>query len=102
MFSRGIVEEWRGAGRLNHNPERSAGFMVLKAPDFPSVLLELGYLSSPQDVKAMTSVEWREKATSSLATAVDHFFAPPPEAGKPSAKGEATVDPLRQGLDGAR
>ena len=35
IFSRGVVEEWRGAARLNRNPERSAGFMVLKAPDFP-------------------------------------------------------------------
>ena len=74
IFSRGIVEEWRGAGRLNHNPERSAGFMVLKAPDFPSVLLELGYLSSPQDVKSLTSPEWRAKAATSLAGAVDRFF----------------------------
>jgi N-acetylmuramoyl-L-alanine amidase len=76
IFSRGIVEEWRGAGRLNHNPERSAGFMVLKAPDFPSVLLELGYLSSPQDVKSMSSPEWRAKATTALASAIDRFFVP--------------------------
>jgi N-acetylmuramoyl-L-alanine amidase len=75
MFSRSVVGEWAGAGRLNHNPERSAGFVVLKAPDFPSVLLELGYLSNPQDVKALTSAEWRGKATSALATAIDHFFA---------------------------
>ena len=35
IFSRGLVDEWRGAARLNRNPERSAGFVVLKAPDFP-------------------------------------------------------------------
>jgi N-acetylmuramoyl-L-alanine amidase len=81
IFSRSVVEEWRGAGRLNHNPERSAGFMVLKAPDFPSVLLELGYLSSPQDVKSMTSPGWRAKATSSLASAIDHFFVPHSDVG---------------------
>jgi N-acetylmuramoyl-L-alanine amidase len=75
MFSRGVVGQWAGAGKLNHNPERSAGFVVLKAPDFPSVLLELGYLSNPQDVKALTSAEWRGKATAALATAIDHFFA---------------------------
>jgi N-acetylmuramoyl-L-alanine amidase len=75
IFSRGLVGEWRSAARLNRNPERSAGFVVLKAPDFPSVLLELGYLSNPQDVKALTSVEWRAKATTALAAAIDRFFA---------------------------
>jgi N-acetylmuramoyl-L-alanine amidase len=92
IFSRGIVEEWRGAGRLNHNPERSAGFMVLKAPDFPSVLLELGYLSSPQDVKSMTSPEWRAKATSSLVSAIDRFFVPRSDAGRAAPKAEASVN----------
>jgi N-acetylmuramoyl-L-alanine amidase len=75
IFSRGVVGEWRSAARLNRNPERSAGFMVLKAPDFPSVLLELGYLSNAQDVKALTSAEWRAKATTALVAAIDRFFA---------------------------
>jgi N-acetylmuramoyl-L-alanine amidase len=84
IFSRGIVEQWRGAARLNRNPERSAGFMVLKAPDFPSVLLELGYLSSPQDVKSMASPEWRAKTTSSLASAIDRFFVARSDGGRPA------------------
>jgi N-acetylmuramoyl-L-alanine amidase len=99
MFSRGVVGEWRSAGRLNRNPERSAGFVVLKAPDFPSVLLELGYLSNAQDVKALTSPEWRAKATDALTAAVDRFFAaqtgPDPKAqaaagaSTPSADGKS-------------
>jgi N-acetylmuramoyl-L-alanine amidase len=88
MFSRGVVAEWRGAGRLNRNPERSAGFVVLKAPDFPSVLLELGYLSNAQDVKALTSPDWRAKATGALASAIDHFFAA--QTG-PDPKGQAVA-----------
>lgn len=45
-FAEGVVSELRTAGDLNKNPIRSAAFVVLKAPDVPSVLLELGYLSS--------------------------------------------------------
>ena len=75
IFSRGVVAELRTSARLNRNPERSAGFVVLKAPDFPSVLIELGYLSNPQDVKALTSPDWRAKATTALAAAIDRFFA---------------------------
>jgi N-acetylmuramoyl-L-alanine amidase len=89
IFSRGVVEEWRGAARLNHNPERSAGFMVLKAPDFPSILLELGYLSSPQDVKAMQSPEWRAKTTASLVSAIDRFFAARSDAPQSAPGAEA-------------
>lgn len=75
IFSRGLVDHLRGAARLNHNPERSAGFVVLKAPEFPSVLVELGYLSNPQDVQAMTSPEWRAKAAAAMTNAIGAFFA---------------------------
>ncbi len=75
IFSRGVVEQWQGAARLNRNPERSAGFVVLKAPDFPSVLVELGYLSNPQDAQAMRSPEWRAKTANAMANAIDRFFA---------------------------
>jgi len=91
IFSRGLVEDWRGTGRLNHNPERSAGFMVLKAPDFPSVLLELGYLSSPQDLKSMASPEWRDKTTTAMAGAIDRFFAPHANAGRAAPRAEASA-----------
>ena len=100
IFSRGIVEEWRGAGRLNRNPERSAGFMVLKAPDFPSVLLELGYLSSPQDVKSMTSPEWRAKAATALASAIDRFFVPRSDGGRAAPRAEASANPPPPAVEG--
>lgn len=99
LFSRGVVDEWRGVGRLNHNPERSAGFMVLKAPDFPSVLLELGYLSSPQDVKSLASAEWRAKATAALARAVDRFFIPRADGEDGAAKAEASASPPAPGVE---
>jgi N-acetylmuramoyl-L-alanine amidase len=102
MFSRGVVEEWKSAGRLNRNPERSAGFVVLKAPDFPSVLIELGYLSSRQDVKSMTSPEWRVKATSALANAVVRFFSPPAKVDKAEQDNVSVVDPASKNGESAR
>jgi N-acetylmuramoyl-L-alanine amidase len=101
IFSRGVVDEWRGVARLNRNPERSAGFMVLKAPDFPSVLLELGYLSSRQDVKSLTSAEWRAKATSALASAVDRFFISRADGGRATPKAEASASPPASGVEGS-
>src|SRR5271156_4522389 len=75
IFSRGLVDNLRGAAKLNHNPERSAGFVVLKAPEFPSVLVELGYLSNPQDVQSLTSPDWRARAAGAMVNAIDAFFS---------------------------
>jgi N-acetylmuramoyl-L-alanine amidase len=87
IFSRGLIDNLQGAVKLNHNPERSAGFVVLKAPEFPSVLVELGYLSNAQDVKSLASPDWRGKAAGAMVKAVDAFFAGPGKAdGAPAAE----------------
>jgi N-acetylmuramoyl-L-alanine amidase len=75
FFAHTLVNYWRVAGRLNKNPRRSAGFRVLKAPDVPSVLLELGYLSNEKDGLALASAQWRDKASSQVAEAIEAFFA---------------------------
>jgi N-acetylmuramoyl-L-alanine amidase len=101
IFSRGLVDSLRGAAKLNHNPERSAGFVVLKAPEFPSVLVELGYLSNPQDVRSLTSPEWRAKAAGAMVNAIDSFFsgtekpaiAPSGEPGIALSGGQAAPPP---------
>ena len=74
VFARTLVNYWKVAGRLNKNPERSAGFRVLKAPDVPSVLLELGYLSNAQDAAALNTLDWRDKATDQVVAAINQFF----------------------------
>ena len=53
---------------------RSAGFVVLKAPDVPSVLVELGYVSNKADLKSMTSAQWRDRTADSIVQAIDSFF----------------------------
>jgi N-acetylmuramoyl-L-alanine amidase len=76
QFARTMVGELKSAVRLHKHPLRSAGFRVLKAPDVPSVLVELGYVSSPHDLKLMTSEAWRKRATEAIAKAVNRFFGP--------------------------
>ena len=75
VFARTLVAYWKNFGHLNKNPERSAGFVVLKAYDVPSALLELGYLSSASDLSRLTSAEWRDHAANSTVQAIDRFFA---------------------------
>ncbi len=75
VFARTLVNYWKGAGRLNKNPERAAGFRVLKAPDVPSVLIELGYVSNEKDAASFTSADWREKTSEKIVEAIEAFFA---------------------------
>lgn len=58
---------------LIKNPHRYAGFQVLKAPDIPSVLIEIGYLSNKEDEKLITDPLWRKKAATAIASAVQQF-----------------------------
>jgi N-acetylmuramoyl-L-alanine amidase len=74
-FATRLVGEMEDVARTTRNPHRQAGFRVLRAHDIPSVLVELGYLSSRKDVDLLVSDEWRDKATAAMVTAVDRFFA---------------------------
>lgn len=73
-FARSLVGELRaGQVELINNPHRAAGFRVLRAPDVPSVLVELGYLSNASDEAQLKDPEWRRKAIESIAGAVALF-----------------------------
>lgn len=74
-FARSLVSELSPTVGMINNPHRSAGFRVLKAPDVPSVLVELGYLSNAKDEEQLRSAEWREKAATSIAKAIEAFVA---------------------------
>lgn len=79
LFQRTLVAQMKAGGVLTHQDAmRSAGFVVLKAPDIPSVLVELGYLSNPEDTKNLISDAWRDKAADSMVTAIQAFFATRP------------------------
>ncbi len=73
-FSRVLVGQMKNAMRLHKKPLKSAGFVVLKAPDVPSVLVELGYMTNKSDLKLLTSDSWRNKAAATMTQAVEQFF----------------------------
>lgn len=72
-FARTLLGELSERVEMIKNPHRFAGFKVLRAPDVPSILLELGYLSNPKDEEQLRSVEWRSKAIQSVVSAVELF-----------------------------
>jgi N-acetylmuramoyl-L-alanine amidase len=74
-FARLLMGEMKTVTRMHKNPLKSAGFRVLKAPDIPSVLVELGYVSNKDDMEHLASENWRTKTAGSVAHAIDMFFA---------------------------
>ncbi len=74
-FARLLMGEMKSTVRMHKHPLKSAGFRVLKAPDVPSVLVELGYVSNKGDLEHMVSENWRTRTVGSMAQAIDAFFA---------------------------
>lgn len=74
MFSEGFaqlaVAELSAATRTIRNPHRSANFRVLRAPDVPSVLVELGYLSNRADEALLNDAKWVANTARALGKAI--------------------------------
>jgi len=74
QFAKSVATELKSAARMHKHPLKSAGFRVLKAPDVPSVLIELGYVSNQQDLKQLMSEKWRMRAGDAVVQAVNTYF----------------------------
>ncbi|MEC7208479.1 MAG: N-acetylmuramoyl-L-alanine amidase, partial [Pseudomonadota bacterium] len=78
LFAESYVNITKKNGhRLLRRPHRHAGFAVLKSPDVPSVLVEMGFLSNVEDEKNLNSERYRRKLTQRLAKAIVTYFTTP-------------------------
>lgn len=82
-FARLLVDEMSKATRFLRKSHRFAGFAVLKAPDVPSVLVEMGYLSNAADEKQLVSRAYRADLARAIGDAVDAYFERLAQAGRP-------------------
>jgi len=76
-FARRLVAELGREVRMLNNSHRSAGFVVLKAPDIPSALVELGCLSNTGEEKELRSDAYRNRLVISLASSINDYFDQP-------------------------
>lgn len=74
IFSEILIKEVAKTSRLLRNTHRFAGFAVLKSPDVPSILMELGYLSNRQDERLLRKREHYIKIAKSILRAADKYF----------------------------
>jgi N-acetylmuramoyl-L-alanine amidase len=74
-FAETLLDNLHGKTKLSKRSRKYAGFRVLKAPDVPSVLLELGYMTNAEDVRRLQSAAWKEKIADAMVRAIDAYFA---------------------------
>jgi N-acetylmuramoyl-L-alanine amidase len=74
VFARNLVQELKTSNRLFKVPHQEAGFRVLEAPDVPSAMVELGFMSNIEDEKLLLSDDWRQKTADSIAGAIAGYF----------------------------
>lgn len=84
-FARNLMGQLAPVMEMSTKPHREARFVVLRSPDVPSVLVELGYLSSKRDLEKLQDPDWRAGVTGSMAKAIEQFFATRTSIGKPGS-----------------
>lgn len=82
-FAKSLIDGMDGTFSLNSNPWRRASFKVLKAPEVPSVLLELGYLSNEGDEEMFRSDEWPANEAETVARSIEAFLLGEQTAAQP-------------------
>ena len=69
-----IVKAMEPSVALRRFPVRQADFFVLQAPDIPSMLIELGFMSNNADIANLENVDWRNKVVNAIAGGVEGYF----------------------------
>jgi N-acetylmuramoyl-L-alanine amidase len=73
-YAHTLVIQLDESGRVLEHSVRSAGFAVLKAPDVPSVLLEMGYLSNPGEERELRDPRYRAKLMAAIKRSIELYF----------------------------
>jgi N-acetylmuramoyl-L-alanine amidase len=74
VFAQNLVSQLKASNRMFKVPHQEAGFKVLEAPDVPSALIELGFISNPDDEKLLNSDQWRDATAASIVKAIAGYF----------------------------
>ena len=74
MAAQAIIHQLEPSVALRRFPVRQADFFVLQAPDVPSVLVELGFLSNASDIANLQKSDWRERVVDALARGIADYF----------------------------
>ncbi|WP_240485140.1 N-acetylmuramoyl-L-alanine amidase [Aestuariibacter salexigens] len=97
--SESILRELKKVTKLHKRAPQAASLAVLTSPDIPSILVEVGFISNPQEEKNLNWAKYRQDLAESLFTAVSHFFRKTPPEGTlwASQRAEQRTHKVRSG-----
>jgi len=75
VLARSVIAMMGESTNMRSKPDKQASFRVLKTAQFPSILIELAYVTNKQDAENLQSNSWRDKVSASIMTAVDSYFS---------------------------
>lgn len=75
LFAKTVIGHMSESTTMRDEPDQQAAFRVLKTAQFPSVLIELAYVSNSQDAQNLRSDRWREKVSDSIVQAIENYFS---------------------------
>ena len=75
LFAKTVIGHMSESTTMRSEPDQQAAFRVLKTAQFPSVLIELAYVTNKQDAENLQSDAWREKVAESIVQAIDNYFS---------------------------
>ena len=75
-FAETILEDINAVNPVKYRSYRQANFIVLKAPDIPSALVEMAYVTNKEDERLLNSNDFQEKIAKTLNTSIKKYFRP--------------------------
>ncbi len=73
-LAKNVFKELKSVSKLHNKKVEKAGFMVLKSPDIPSILVELGYISNPKEEKSLNSSKYQSKLAKAITSGVNGYY----------------------------
>ena len=92
-----VLAEMKRVGRVHKKRVQHAGFVVLKSPDIPSLLIETAYISNPAEEKKLRSSKYQRKVAKAIMTGLRNYFTANPPPGTLLAKSSPRRHVIRRG-----
>ena len=93
-----VAKQLKAIGAMHRNNVQQAGFLVLKAPDVPSMLIETNYITNPRTAKLLLSPDYQQLLAKAIFTGVDSYFDRYPPPGTQLAVAKQQRDGQSSGL----